>query len=208
MTDPNPALHLVFMVASLSPMWRRSGAGVDIGGHFAPSVTSSGDRVHHVFIGGALAFCGQVASEPHVQRGWKSRRIRAGWGAVTGGVLIGLFWLGFAATGAGADAGEAIATFESAFPIADALLAATLIAAGVALLRDSAAGPFLLVVAGGALLFLAVLDMTYFVRHGLYLPFTSPSVLEVLVNGLCLGGGMYFLRFGWSAFQRTGQDEP
>lgn len=127
---------------------------------------------------------------------------------MTAGVLIGLFWLGFAATGAGADARQAVATFESAFPIADALLAATLVAAGVALLRDSPVGAFLLVVAGGALLFLAVLDMTYFLRHGLYSPFTGASVLEVLVNVLCLTGGAYFLRFGWSAFQRTGRDEP
>jgi hypothetical protein len=127
---------------------------------------------------------------------------------VTGGVLIGMFWLGFLAAGAGADAPEAVATFESAFPIADALLAVTLIAAGVALLRNSPAGPFLLAVAGGALLFLAVLDMTYFFRHGLYLPLTGASVLEVLVNVLCLTGGMYFLRFGWSAFQRAGQVTP
>ncbi len=126
-----------------------------------------------------------------------------GWAAVTGGLLFGLFWLKFAATGAAADAPEAVALFESAFPVADALLACTLVAAGVALLRASPAGPFLLVVAGGALLFLAAVDITYFLRHDLYFPLTAESGLELLANALCAGGGACALRYAWPAFARA-----
>ncbi len=131
-----------------------------------------------------------------------------GWAAVAGGMLFGLFWLKFAITDAAGDAPEAVALFESAFPVADALLACTLIAAGVALLRASPAGPFLLAAAGGALLFLAVLDVTYFLRQGLYLPLTTESGLELLVNALSIAGGAGALRYAWPEFRGAAKAAP
>jgi hypothetical protein len=46
-------------------------------------------------------------------------------------------------------------------------------------------------------LYLALLDLTFYSRQGLYTA-DAGSVLELIVNGLCLGGGLLGLRCGWT----------
>jgi hypothetical protein len=128
------------------------------------------------------------------------RRFRiAGIVALTGGALLVLFWVlyfgGIIELGEG---GGVISEFEAAFPAADAVLAATLFAAGVGLLRRRAFGAFCLTAAGGATLYLGILDLTFYSRQGLYFPLTATGVVELAVNLLCIVGGAIGLRYGWS----------
>ena len=73
-----------------------------------------------------------------------------GWLTLAGGGLILLFWtVYFAGAMELGQHDPVISGFESAFPIADALFCALLIAAGITLLKRRPAGPYFLV-AGGA----------------------------------------------------------
>lgn len=128
-------------------------------------------------------------------RGERARRLLAA-GALGGGVLDLAFWLLYAA--GVITVGEGIArTYETAFPAADALLGIVLIAAGVALRASRPAGPFLVVVAGSMALYLGVLDLTFYLSHGLY-RLTQPGTLWGLaLNLACIGGGTWALYWGW-----------
>lgn len=89
------------------------------------------------------------------------------------------------------------ATFEAAFPFADLVFAAALIAAGVLLLKRHAGAPFFLVVAASQSLYLGILDVTFYARHGLYTPLTPDAATEIAINLLCIGGGVAGLKAGW-----------
>lgn len=80
-------------------------------------------------------------------------------------------------------------SYEAAFPVADAILAAVLLAAARAAFQCSAATPFLLATAGAMSLYLGVLDATFYLRHGLLLP------VEIAITLLCIGGGLGALRY-------------
>jgi hypothetical protein len=117
---------------------------------------------------------------------------------LTGGACVLAFWVIYFASGAAPGHGDpAVQAFEGAFLVADALFAIMLVAAGISLLRRRPAGTFLLVVAAAMSLYLALLDLTFYSRQGLYTA-DAGSVLELIVNGLCLGGGLLGLRCGWT----------
>jgi len=80
-------------------------------------------------------------------------------------------------------------SYEAAFPLADAMLAAVLLAAARSALRCSAATPFLLAIAGAQSVYLGVLDATFYVRHGLLLP------AEIAIALLCMGSGLGALQY-------------
>jgi hypothetical protein len=58
--------------------------------------------------------------------------------------------------------------YERAFPVADGLLCVALIVGTVGLLRRRAYGLILSIAAGGALVFLGVLDATFNLTNGIY----------------------------------------
>ena len=120
------------------------------------------------------------------------------WVALAGGMLVVLFWACyFSGAIPLADAGETIREFEAAFPIADGLLAATLLAASRALSRDQPAGPFLLIVGAAMCVYLGVLDVTFYSRQGLYRGEPGDWLVELAVNLLTIGGGSLGLYAGW-----------
>ena len=121
------------------------------------------------------------------------------WVTIAGGVLIVLFWSLYFAGAAGfgqADPRKRI--FEAAFPVADGVLAATLVATGILLARGRrATAAFTLVAAAAQTLFLGLLDATFHTVHGYYWPLNAEAVIAVAINGLCIGGGLLGLRAAW-----------
>lgn len=115
-----------------------------------------------------------------------------------GGTGVVAFWITYFTSTATLGHGDpAVIAFEGAFLVADAVFAGLLIAAGVGLLRRRPAGAFLLAAAAGMSLYLALLDVTFYTRQGLYSALSTGALLELTVNGLCLGGGVLGLRWAW-----------
>lgn len=120
-----------------------------------------------------------------------------GWVTLLGGALIVLYWVVFF-TDAGMIGHDGLTTvYESAFPIADALLAALLFLASRALVSGHRTGPFLLVTAAAMTLNLGVLDLTFYARIGWYWPLTGAGLIELAANACCIAGGALGLRTGW-----------
>ncbi len=114
------------------------------------------------------------------------------------GALVLLFWA-FYFTGAAALGQEdPLKTgFEAAFPLADLLFAAALVAAGVLLLKRHDGAPLCLAAAAAISLYLGILDVTFYARHGLYTPLTAEALTELTINALCIGGGILGLKAAW-----------
>jgi hypothetical protein len=89
--------------------------------------------------------------------------------------------------------------FEDAFPVADGWMSVCLIGAGLGLWRGQRSAPFFGLMAGGALLYLAVLDITFNVERGLYalLPASGPMVTEALINVASLALGVTAVAMCW-----------
>jgi hypothetical protein len=127
----------------------------------------------------------------------------AGWSTMFGGLCVLTFWILYFASEAtlGHD-NSGVARFEAAFLVADVLFAGMLLTSGFGLLRRKACGGFCLVAAASMSVYLALLDLTFYSREGLYFPLSSSALLELIVNGLCLVGGVLGLRWGWLIWQQ------
>ena len=122
---------------------------------------------------------------------------------LVGGACVVAFWIVYFLSSAALGRGDpAVHAFEEAFLVADAVFAVILVAAGVALLLRRPVGTFLLVAAAAMSLYLALLDLTFYSRQGLYASWDGSTLLELAVNGLCLGGGLMGLRWGWLFWSR------
>ncbi|MDH3498061.1 MAG: hypothetical protein OER21_14980 [Gemmatimonadota bacterium] len=127
----------------------------------------------------------------------------AGWATLVGGTCVLAFWAIYFTSDAALGHGDpAVTAFEAAFLLADAVFALTLFAAGVFLLRDRRPGTFFLVAAAAMSIYLALLDVAFYARQGLYLPLNGSAALELVVNALCLIGGALGLRWGWILWSR------
>ena len=89
--------------------------------------------------------------------------------------------------------------FEDAFPVADGWMSVCLIGAGIGFFRGRRSAPFFGLMAGSALLYLAVLDITFNVERGLYalLPASGPMVTEALINVASLALGVTTVAMCW-----------
>jgi len=120
------------------------------------------------------------------------------WIAFVGSGLLILFWtLYFAGALAFGETDPAMAEFEAAFPVADAILAVILFIAGIGLWKGRRFGRFSLTAGAGMTLYLGILDFTFYSRQGLYAPLTSEGAVELIVNLLCVTGGLVGLAYGW-----------
>ena len=81
--------------------------------------------------------------------------------------------------------------FQRAFPAADGWTAACSLVAGIGLLTGSDVGTAFGLVAGGALVFLGLMDVLFNLRNGLYrlLPGSGAMWAEVVINVWVLGLG-------------------
>lgn len=139
----------------------------------------------------------KTATQNTTRSGSRSHRGVA-WIAFTGSGLLALFWaLYFSGVLAFGDENAMMTEFEAAFPIADAVLATILFAAGLGLWRGRRFGGFCLTVGAAMTLYLGILDFTFYSRQGLYAPLTSDGAVELVVNLICVVGGLIGLGFGW-----------
>jgi hypothetical protein len=101
---------------------------------------------------------------------------------VTGTGLI-LFWLAFFLLDLSPqNAPDCYHAYEHAFPVPDIILAVTLLAAGILLLREKRLGVSLSIAAGGALFFLGVLDLSFNIQNGFFLPSLSDFLVNAFIN--------------------------
>jgi len=115
-----------------------------------------------------------------------------------GGACVAAFWILYFTSSATLGHGDpAVTAFEGAFLVADLVFAGLLVSAGIGLLRRRPMGALLLAAAAGMSLYLALLDVTFYARQGLYLTQPAGAAVELVVNALCLGGGLLGLRLAW-----------
>ena len=91
--------------------------------------------------------------------------------------------------------------FEDSFVVADGWMALCMAAAGVGLWRGTRNGALFGLMAGSALLYLAAMDITFNVEHGLYalLSTSGPMLTEAWINASSLGLGVATLAMSWRA---------
>jgi hypothetical protein len=123
---------------------------------------------------------------------------------IAGGVLIILFWILYFCDAIVLSESDnpLVGGFEEAFPFADGILGTLLVLSGLGILRRKLSGTFFLIAAAAMTLYLGVVDITFYSRHGLYLPITTGSAVELFINTMCIGGGLVGLRFGWKLWRR------
>jgi arginine exporter protein ArgO len=92
---------------------------------------------------------------------------------------------------------EIYLAFESAFPVPDAYLSAVLLIGGVGLLRKKAYGRFFSLIGGASLVFLGLLDISFNTRHGIYLIGAGEAIMNIFINLLCLGTGVFLILTIW-----------
>ncbi|MFC1889184.1 hypothetical protein ACFL4G_05450 [Thermodesulfobacteriota bacterium] len=107
---------------------------------------------------------------------------------------IALFWAAwFAGSLAPENPPACYFAFERAFPVPDLVLALSLLAAGILLLKGRPAGRALSLACAGALVFLGLLDASFNFQNGIY----SASATDLAMNGLlnlwCVGLGAAIL---------------
>ena len=102
-----------------------------------------------------------------------------------------LFWIAFFTMGlAPENAPPCYFAYEHSFPLPDGLLAALLLAAGILLTKNSPWGVKLSLGAGGALVFLGLLDFSFNIQNGVYLTSTIDLILNAFINIWCVGFGL------------------
>ena len=127
----------------------------------------------------------------------EARAVLAG-ATLAAGALVLIFWALYFTDPATLGLQDPLkANFEAAFPLADLVFAGILIATGVLFLKRHESAPFFLIVAASMSLYLGILDVTFYARHGLYTPLTPDSITEMAINALCIGGGVFGLKAAW-----------
>ena len=125
----------------------------------------------------------------------------SGWVALGGATLVVAFWALYLSGGIAPAGDPLLDGYEAAFPVADALLAVLLTAAGASLLRRRASGPFLLVAAAAMTLYLGLLDLTFYGRQSLATG-AAWAPMQLAIIFLCVAGGTVGLRLGWVLWRR------
>ncbi len=92
---------------------------------------------------------------------------------------------------------EAYLAFESAFPVPDAYLVVVLIIGGIGLLRRKSYGRLLSFIGGASLVFLGLLDVSFNTQHGIYSLGLDDAVMNLSINLLCLGTGVFLILTIW-----------
>jgi hypothetical protein len=107
-------------------------------------------------------------------------------------VVTVAYWVDFFRRGSvQAEQEEWYLRFERAFPAADAWMSACCVVAAVGLLTGSGYGVAFGLLAGSALIFLGLLDVSFNAENGLYrrLPASGPMWAELVINVWSLGLG-------------------
>ena len=92
---------------------------------------------------------------------------------------------------------EIYLAFESAFPVPDIYLSLVLTIGGIGLLKKKSYGSLFSLMGGASLIFLGLLDISFNIQHGIYLIGVGEGILNILINLLCLGGGIFLVLTIW-----------
>ena len=118
-----------------------------------------------------------------------------------------LFWVTFFAdlevqrSGYLASRCDAWFAWEMSFPLADAWMAATAILGAVGLWRLRPTGLLFGLVSGGAMVFLGLMDVLFFLENGLYFPLTGEVAVELFIHIWTAAFGLFAIARIWA--QRT-----
>mgnify|MGYP001595806723 FL=1 len=124
-----------------------------------------------------------------------------------GGALNVLFWILYFSGLVVVSESEngLVSEFESAFPLADAVLGIALLVAGAGLLKRKPYGGFFLVTAAAMAVYLGILDVTFYGRHGMYFPLTMSTLFSLFINAFCIAGGVFGLCLGWRFWRQVNE---
>jgi hypothetical protein len=118
--------------------------------------------------------------------------------AFLGSVLLAGFWaLYLSGQVALGEPGSAAVLYEEAFPVADALIALLLFGAGTGLWTGRPGGRFAMTAAASMVLYLGVLDLTFYTRQGVSYGGRGAGALELGLSLCCLTGGVLALVRCW-----------
>ena len=119
---------------------------------------------------------------------------------ILGAIVTAAYWLNYYIAGDVRVLPDVWYTyFEDAFVVADGWMALCMLAAGIGLWRGTRAGALFGLMAGSALLYLAGMDITFNVEHGLYalLPGSGAMWAETVINAASLGLGIATVLMSW-----------
>ncbi|MBC8253096.1 MAG: hypothetical protein H8E35_03595 [Ardenticatenia bacterium] len=88
--------------------------------------------------------------------------------------------------------------WEMSFPLADGWMAATAILGAVGLWRMRPAGLLFGLVSGGAMVFLGLMDVLFFLQNGLYFPLTGEVVVELFIHIWAVAFGLFAIACIWA----------
>lgn len=110
------------------------------------------------------------------------------------GIGIYAFWLLFFTVGAShSKPPPCFFEFEHSFPLPDSILAAGLIASGIALLRGLAWGPAISLVCAGGLLFLGVIDLAFTAKSGGFSGPLPEAIQSAAISIWCIALGLWIM---------------
>ena len=115
-----------------------------------------------------------------------------------------LFWVTFFADLAAQRSGYLASrcntwfAWEMSFPLADGWMAATAILGAVGLWRMRSAGLLFGLVSGGAMVFLGLMDVLFFLENGLYLPLTGEVAVELFIHIWTSAFGLFAIARIWT----------
>lgn len=124
---------------------------------------------------------------------------------ILSGIGVLGFWVAFYTVGLAPDKPPACyLNHENSFPYADTVMSLLFIAGGFLLLRGQLMGYVLSIAAGGAFVFLGILDTTYNLQNGMYHTGIADAVLNAFINVYAILFGAFVV---WRCEQRLAVKE-
>jgi hypothetical protein len=121
-------------------------------------------------------------------------------------VATALFWIAwfFIPNSVQASNWECYIVFEQAFPLADAWMAIAALIAAIGLWRRKDWGFLFGLLAGGAAIFLGLMDLLYDLEHGTFARLTAESLIELVIVVLVLALGPVVITYLWTHRRQLG----
>ncbi len=87
--------------------------------------------------------------------------------------------------------------WERSFPAADLYLAAVCLLAAIGLWKARSWGILFSLLGGSALIFLGLVDALFFLQNGLYTPFNTDVLVEIVIHVWALAFGPFVILYAW-----------
>jgi hypothetical protein len=89
-------------------------------------------------------------------------------------------------------------TWEISFPVADGWMAITAILGAIGLWRLRPGGLLFSLVSGGAMVFLGLMDILFFLQNDLYLPLSGEIAVELGIHVWLVAFGSVLIAYVWA----------